>query len=71
MNKSETSSAFESKSESIHVDNILAGKKLDQIKAEQHAEKEKMIRDKEAKYGVEKGGNNLFVIKEDKLETHS
>lgn len=67
--RSVTASANESKSESMHVDNIMAGKKYDDIIRERELLQEKNLKDKESKYGGFKGG--LQTIAEEKFEVAS
>ena len=64
-----TGSVADSKSESMHVDNILAGKKYDDIIRDRELEQEKLIKNKETKYGGFKGG--LQTIAEEKFEVAS
>lgn len=63
------SSHLESRSESMHVDNIMAGKKYEDVQLDKLLQQEKMIRDKELKYQGPRGG--LGVINEDKFEIQS
>jgi hypothetical protein len=40
----------ESRSESMHIDNVLAGRRQDEIKRDKDIEKERLLREKELKY---------------------
>lgn len=42
--RSMASSALESKTESMHIDNVLAGKKYEDVQKERDLEKERMLR---------------------------
>lgn len=65
--KSIASSALESRTESMHVDNMLAGKKFDDVIQDKMREEEMRIKEKEKLYS--KG--HLQPIKEDRFEVMS
>ncbi len=54
----------------MHVDNILAGKKYDDVQRDKLLEQERLIKEKEAKYKG-RGFGGLQTINEDKFEIAS
>lgn len=48
--ESQRSSALESRSDSMHVDNILAGRKYEDVQRDKLLEQERIIKEKELKY---------------------
>lgn len=49
----------------MHVDNILGGKKLDDIIKDREKENERIIKEKESKYQNYRHGRGLATINED------